>query len=117
MVKTGKFILAIILLIVSILLVGCLYFTGSRLANFPNDLGGYEREVYQDEDTHFQFWEDGVWYQDGDSELLFYEKKNFEEGVLTLVKDERELRFVFVGSDTLYDESTNSLLVRSVNDG
>ena len=117
MVKTSKFILAVILLIFSVLLVGCLFFTGNRLANYPEDLGGFKREVYQDEDTHFQFWEDGIWYQNGEDDLMFFEIVDFEDGVLTASKEERELTFVVIDNETIYDDSTNSLLTRTVQNG
>ena len=47
MAKTGKRILAVVLLILTVLLVGCLVFTGNRLANYPEDLDGYKREIFE----------------------------------------------------------------------
>ena len=113
MVKKSRVILSMILIIVSVLLVGCLIFTGSRLANYPEQLDEMERKVYKDEDTHLQFWDDGVWYQNGEDELIFLDERGYQEGVLTMGKEDQLFRFVFIDSDTIYDESTSSLLVRS----
>jgi len=112
MVKTSKFILALIILIISVLLVGCLFFTGNRLANYPDKINSDEKDLYEDKDTYFQFWEDGIWYQDEQEDFMFLETKNYEEGVLTATRHDKEYRFVVIDEDTIYDESSSSLLIR-----
>lgn len=112
MIKTSKFILALIILIFSVLLVGCLLFTGNRLANYPEKINGDEKEIYEDKNTHFQFWEDGIWYKNKEEDVIFLETKSYEEGVLTATRDEKEYRFVVIDNDTIYDEYSSSLLLR-----
>lgn len=116
MAKTGKRILAVVLLILSVLLVGCLIFTGNRLASYPENLDGYKRVVFEGkDDTMVAFTEDGAWY--GTSEkVLLLEIISYEEGVITMAKNEDHYIFVAIDCNTIYDENSKQLLTRRAID-
>ena len=116
MAKTGKRILAVIILILTVLLVGCLVFTGNRLANYPDDIDGYKRAVFKGKDnTMVAFTENGAWYSIGE-EIVLLETTSYEEGVITMVKNETTYRFVVIDTKTIYDEHSKQLLTRRAID-
>ena len=113
MAKTGKRILAVVILILTVLLVGCLIFTGNRLANYPEDLEGYERVTFVGkENTMVAFTDNGAWYGTGENEVILLEITDYSEGVITMKKNDTVYRFVVIDENTLYDETTKSLLIR-----
>ena len=115
MAKTGNRILAVVLLILTVLLVGCLVFTGNRLANYPEDLDGYKREIFEGkDDTMVAFTEDGAWYGTGE-EVILLEIISYEEGVITMAKNDEQYIFVAIDYEMIYDENTKQLLTRRVN--
>ena len=115
--KTGKRILAVALLILTVLLVGCLVFTGSRLANYPKDIGEYKRATFIGKDgTMVAFTENGAWYSVGENEVILLEITDYSEGVITMKKKDTTYRFVAIDKQTIYDETTKSLLTRRGND-
>ena len=117
MAKTGKRILAVIILILTVLLVGCLIFTGNRLANYPDDINDYKRAVFEGKDnTMVAFTENGAWYGIGEEEIILLETTSFEEGVITMEKNEIQYRFVLIDANTIYDENSKQLLTRRAID-
>ena len=117
MAKTGKRILAVIILILTVLLVGCLVFTGNRLANYPEDIDDYKRAVFEGKDnTIVAFTENEAWYGTGENEVILLEIIEYSEGVITMKKNEKLYRFVAIDSNTIYDENSKNLLTRR-NDG
>ena len=117
MAKTGKRILAVIILILTVLLVGCLVFTGNRLANYPEDIDGYKRAVFEGKDnTMVAFTENGAWYGIGEEEIILLETTSYEEGVITMKKNETTYRFVVIDANTSYDEHSKQLLTRRAID-
>ena len=118
MAKTGKRILAVVILILTVLLVGCLIFTGNRLANYPDDLDGYRRVVFEGKDnTMVAFTDEGAWYGTGEEQVILLEITDYSEGVITMKKNELEYRFVAIDEDTIYDENSKNLLTRRSDDG
>ena len=118
MAKTGKRILAVVLLILTVLLVGCLVFTGNRLANYPDDLEDYKRVVFKGKDnTMVAFTDNGAWYGTGDNEVILLEITDYSEGVITMEKEGLKYRFVAIDKDTIYDENSKNLLIRRSDDG
>ena len=118
MAKTGKRILAVVLLILTVLLVGCLVFTGNRLASFPEDLDGYKRVVFEGKDnTMVAFTDDGAWYGTGEDEVILLEITDYTEGVITMKKNETVYRFVAIDENTIYDENSKNLLTRRAESG
>ena len=118
MTKTGKRILAVIILILTVLLVGCLLYTGNRLANYPDDLEGYRRVVFEGKDnTMVAFTDEGAWYGTGEEQVILLEITDYSEGVITMKKNELEYRFVAIDEDTIYDENSKNLLTRRSDDG
>ena len=116
MAKTGKRILAVVLLILTVLLVGCLVFTGNRLANYPEDLNGYKREIFEGkDDTMVAFTDNGAWYGAGEEEIILLDFVSYEEGVITMAKNDEQYIFVAIDYETIYDENTKQLLTRRVN--
>ena len=117
MAKTGKRILAVVLLILTVLLVGCLVFTGNRLADCPKDIEEYKRATFIGKDgTMVAFTENGAWYSMGENEVILLEITGFEEGVITMTKNQNQYRFVAIDEQTIYDESTKQFLTRRGND-
>ena len=118
MAKTGKRILAVVLLILTVLLVGCLVFTGNRLANYPENLDGYKRVVFEGKDnTMVAFTDDGAWYGTGGNEVILMEITDYTEGVITMKKNETVYRFVAIDENTIYDENSKNLLTRRAESG
>ena len=118
MAKTGKRILAVVLLILTVLLVGCLVFTGNRLANYPENLDGYKRVVFEGKDnTMVAFTDDGAWYGTGENEVILMEITDYTEGVITMKKNETVYRFVAIDENTIYDENSKNLLTRRAESG
>ena len=116
MTKTGKRILAVIILILTVLLVGCLLYTGNRLANYPNTFNVYKRAIYDGkDDTMVVFTDDGAWYGTKNSEVILLEFVDYSDGVITMKKNDKIYRFVAVETDTLYDETSKNFLTRRVS--
>lgn len=117
MAKTGKRILAVVILILTVLLVGCLIFTGNRLANYPEDLEGYKRVTFVGKDnTMVAFTDNGAWYGTGENEVILLEITDYSEGVITMKKNDTIYRFVAIDEKTIYDENSKQLLTRRVSD-
>ena len=116
MTKTGKRILTVIILILTVLLVGCLLYTGNRLANYPNTFNDYKRAIYDGkDDTMVVFTDDGAWYGTENSEVILLEFVDYSDGVITMKKNDKIYRFVAVETDTLYDETSKNFLMRRVS--
>ena len=117
MAKTGKRILAVVLLILTVLLVGCLVFTGNRLADCPKDIEEYKRATFIGKDgTMVAFTDNGAWYSANENEVILLEITGYEEGVITMKKNNMAYRFVAIDEQTIYDENTKRLLTRRGND-
>ena len=117
MAKTGKRILAVVILILTVLLVGCLIFTGNRLANYPEDLEDYKRATFVGKDnTMVAFTDNGAWYGTGEKEVILLEIMDYEDGVITMKKNDTIYRFVAIDEKTIYDENSKQLLTRRVSD-
>ena len=113
MAKTGKRILAVVILILTVLLVGYLVFTGSRLANYPENIDGYKRVVFEGNDnTMVAFTDENVWYGTGDVPLVLLEICEYKEGVISMERDEQIYEFVAIDEKTIYDVQTKELLIR-----
>lgn len=115
--KTGKRMLAVLLLILTVLLVGCLAFTGNRLAGYPKDIEEYNRATFiGKDDTMVAFTENGAWYSTGENEVILLEITDYSEGVITMKKNGISYRFVAIDAQTIYDETTQRLLTRRGSD-
>ena len=115
--KTGKRMLAVLLLILTVLLVGCLVFTSNRLADYPKDIGEYKRATFIGKDgTMVAFTENGAWYSVGENEVILLEITDYSEGRITMKKNDTTYRFVAIDEQTIYDETTKNLLTRRGND-
>ena len=111
--KTGKRILAVLLLILTVLLVGCLVFTGNRLASYPKDIEEYKRATFIGKDgTMVAFTENGAWYNAGENEVILLEIMGYEDGVITMTKNDINYRFVAIDENMIYDEKTKQFLTR-----
>ena len=113
MAKTGKRILAVALLILTVLVVGCLLYTGNRLSDYPNDLSAYKGEIFEaKDDTMAAFTASGAWCKAENNEVILLEITDYTDGVITMQKNDTVYRFVVIDENTLYDETTKSLLIR-----
>lgn len=116
--KTGKRIFSVILLIVTVLLIGCLVYTGNRLANYPRVIDEYKRAIFDGKDgTMVAFTEDKVWYGKVGEEVVLLEIISYEEGVITMRRTELVYRFLVIDDKTIYDESSRKILTRRVGGG
>ena len=114
--KTGKRMLAVLLLILTVLLVGCLVFTGNRLASYPQDIEECKRATFIGKDgTMVAFTENGAWYGVDENEVIFLEITGNEEGVITMMKNNEKYRFVAIDEQTIYAENTKEFLTRRVS--
>ena len=112
MTKTVKRVLAATLLFLAVLLVGCLIFTGNRLADYPKEFKDYKSVVFESKDgTRVAFTENGALY-DTAEEVAMVELIEYADGVITMQKEDSVYTFVAVGRDMLYDGNTNQILTR-----
>ena len=113
MTKTGKRILAITLLVLAVLLIGCLVFTGNRLADYPKEFEEYKSVVFESKDgTMVAFMENGALYDTAENTVTMLEFTEYSEGVISMQKQGTIYTFVAVGKDILYDGNTNQILTR-----
>ena len=113
MTKTSKRILAVALLILTVLLVGCLMFTGNRLADCPKDIEEYKRATFIGRDgTMVAFTEENVWYGTGDMPMILLEIDEYKEGVISMKREGQNYEFVAIDEKTIYDTQTKELLIR-----
>ena len=113
MTKMGKRILAVILLLLLVMLVGCLLFTGNRLADYPKEFKDYKSVVYEGKDgTMVAFTESGALYDTVDNAVIIIEFTGYSEGVIAMQKQNTVYIFVAVEKDMLYDENTKQILTR-----
>lgn len=111
--KTGKRILAVVLLVLTVLVVGCLLYTGNRLTDYPNDLNAYKGEVFEGkDDTMVVFKTNEAWYKAENNEVILLDITGYSDGVMTMRKNDTVYRFVAIDENTLYDETTKTLLTR-----
>ena len=113
MTKTVKRILAVVLLLLTVLLVGCLVFTGNRLADYPKEFKDYKSVVFGSKDgTMIAFTENGALYDMAENAVVMLGFTDYSEGVITMEKQGTVYTFVAVGKDMLYDTHTNQILTR-----
>lgn len=116
--KAIKRILAVTLLISLVLLVGCLIFTGNRLASYPKNIESYDGKIFDGKDnTIVAFKTTGTWYGTADEEVILLTITDYSEGVITMKKNDTVYRFVAIDENTIYDENTKQLLTRRGADG
>ena len=109
--KTVKRIIAVVILCVVVLLVGYSCYTGSRLTNYPQNLDGYKnRTFYTNDGGMVAFTDEYAWYKTGEQEIVLLKISSYEQGVLVMVKDDKEYTFTVIDNDTLYDEQTKEIL-------
>lgn len=113
MTKTVKRVLAITLLVLAVLLVGCLVFTGNRLADYPKEFKDYKSVVFEGEDgTMVAFTGNGAMYDTEENTIIMLEFTDYADGVITTEKQGMVYTFVAVGKDMLYDSNTKQILTR-----
>lgn len=113
MTKRVRRILAVILLTVTVLLVGYSCYTGSRLANSPDDLKVYERYVFRSKGgTMVAFTEENVWYGSGEEPVVLLEITEYKEGIITMKREEQNYEFMAIDETTIYDCQSGELLIR-----
>ena len=111
--KTVKRIIAVVILCVVVLLVGYSCYTGSRLTSYPENLDGYKNKTFYTNDGGMvAFTDEYAWYQTGEQEIVLLKISSYEQGVLVMVKDDKEYTFTVIDNDTLYDEQTKEILIK-----
>ena len=113
MTKRVRRLLAVILLIVMVLLVGYSCFTGSRLANSPDDLNCYKRYVFRSKDgAMVAFTDEDVWYGTGEEAMFLLEINEYKEGIITMKREKENYKFLAIDETTIYDCQLKELLIR-----
>ena len=111
--KTVKRIIAVVILCVVVLLVGYSCYTGSRLTSYPQNLDGYKnRTFYTNDGGMVAFIDEYAWYTAGEQEIVLLKIDSYAQGVLVMVKDDKEYVFTLIDGDTLYDEQTRQILIK-----
>ena len=113
MTKTVKRGFAVTLLFLVVLLVGCLVFTGNRLADYPKEFSDYKSKVYEGKDgTMVAFTENNALYDTQETNMILLDFKEYSEGVIIMQRQDVTYTFVAIGKDMLYDGNTNQILTR-----
>ena len=113
MTKTGKRIIAVSILLLTVLLVGCLLFTGNQLADVPKDFKEYKSILFEGKDgTMVAFTEENAQYDTVENDMIVLDLKEYADGVITMEKQDKTYVFVVIGKDMLYDVNTNQILTR-----
>ena len=111
--KRIKRIIAVVILCVVVLLVGYSCYTGSRLTSYPENLDGYKNKTFYTNDGGMvAFTDEYAWYQTREQEIVLLKILSYEQGVLVMVKDDKEYTFTVIDNDTLYDEQTKEILTK-----
>ena len=111
--KAVKRILYIFLLVLLVMVIGYLVFTGSRLADFPKGMEDYEKDVFIGEDgTMVAFNGNGALYTFNDETVIILTFSGYSDGVITMCENGKDYRFVAIGESILYDENTKQFLKR-----
>ena len=111
--KTGKRILALIVLILVVILVGCLLFTGNRLNDYPDTMQAYERSVFKAKDgSMVAFTDEQVWYGAGEGEVILLEVIGYSEGRIVLQKGDKAYTFMAIDENVIYDIEREVFLER-----
>jgi hypothetical protein len=117
MVKVKR-IFAVIGLCLVATLVGYSWYTGSRLTNYPQDIEGYKNSAFYGKYGGMIAFTDGyAWYQASWKEVILLNLKSYENGVIIMMKDDKEYSFTAIDADTLFDEQRNMVLERRQGDG
>ena len=111
--KTVKRIIAVVILCVVVLLVGYSCYTGSRLTSCPQNLDGYKNKTFYTNDGGMvAFTDEYAWYQAGGQDVILLKIESYEQGVILMLKDDKEYVFTAVDNDTIYDEQTKEILTK-----
>ena len=91
MTKTVKRIIAVVLLLVTVLLIGYSCYTGSRLASYPQKLDGYLNATFRTKQGGIlSFTDEYAWYQTEGEEVVLLTVESYENGIITMLRDEVE---------------------------
>ena len=116
--KTVKRIIAVVILCVVVLLVGYSCYTGSRLTSYPENLDGYKNKTFYTNDGGMvAFTDEYAWYQAGGQNVILLKIKSYEQGVILMMKDDKEYAFTAIDGNTIFDEQSNMILERRQEDG
>ena len=116
--KRIKRIIAVVILCVVVLLVGYSCYTGSRLTSYPQNLDGYKNKTFYTNDGGMvAFTDEYAWYQAGGQDVILLKIKSYEQGVILMMKDDKEYAFTAVDNDTIYDEQTKEILTKGARYG
>jgi len=116
--KTVKRIIAVVIVCVVVLLVGYSCYTGSRLTSYPQNLDGYKNKTFYTNDGDMvAFTDEYAWYQAGGQDVILLKIENYEQGVILMLKDDKEYVFTAVDNDTIYDEQTKEILIKGARYG
>ena len=118
MTKTVKRIIVVAVLLIALAIVGWLVFTGERVASYPSDLSAFSEGIFDGKgDTMVVFEGDKAWYCPREGEVFLMDIVSYEEGVMTMVKDEMRHSFVVINEDMIYEIGAKNVLTRRPIDG
>ena len=106
-------IIAVIVLGVLLLLVGYSCYTGSRLTDCPKEMDGYKNTTFYGEDGGMvAFTDEYAWYKREEQGVILLMIEGYQDGVITMTRDDEVYCFIAVDNDTLYDKQTEEFLTR-----
>ena len=116
--KRIRRIIAIMILCVVVLLVGYSCYTGSRLTDYPKEIDGYkDMTFYSNDGGMVAFTDKDVWYLTKEQGIILLTLAGYEDGVITMTREEKKFYFIAVDNDTLYDEQTKRILTKGARYG
>ena len=116
--KRIRRIVAVMILCVVVSLVGYSCYTGSRLTDYPKEIDGYkDMTFYSNDGGMVAFADKDVWYLTKEQGIILLTLAGYEDGVITMTREEKKFYFIAVDNDTLYDEQTKKIFTKGVRYG
>ena len=116
--KRIRQIIAVVVLCTLVWLVGYSCYTGSRLTEYPKEMDGYKNtSFYSNDGGMVAFTDEYAWYVTKEQGIVLLTLAGYQDGVITMTRDDEVYCFIAVDNDTLYDKQTKVILTQGVRYG
>ena len=116
--KRIRQIIAVVVLCTLVWLVGYSCYTGSRLTEYPKEMDGYKNtSFYSNDGGMVAFTDEYAWYVTKEQGIVLLTLAGYQDGVITMTRDDEVYCFIAVDNDTLYDKQTKVILTKGVRYG
>lgn len=113
MMKTIRRIIAVLTLVVVLGLIGYFVYTGKRVNDYPSEVEAFQNYIFDGNDgSMVVFKEEGAWYCSREGDVILMEIVSYEEGVLTIGREEKLRRFIVINEGLMYDADEKIILLR-----